>query len=425
MHLVKEQTNLLDRFQTYMERSHLHLLDLLFDFSLHFSAPLMKLAMQHAGRWRRFSIFAFWVMSDLVFDCFQTLQAPNLQYFAIHPNAGASFGNAIVSAGPIPTTPTILMGSLRLTYMWFDISAIPQFIPTMINITTLRIEGSRYYTSPLNIYTAILSILAIPGLENLSIAGNITDFPPFSALEQSIKVPKLQHLQIIDSQACAQHLLLIDAPSLDTLVLEKGCITIEDPLILAHPFPALRCLVLVDVEASDRESGIALGIFTENIHELCVYSDGSQGHRILLDLIQGSDSTSSTDFGLWPKLREATFALVSPQSPTFYANLLRARPTDSPELALRIHQSLIDVWQELDPDSLKSIIQLARLIIPMDPSSPITAIKEGWRLGRGRFGEFLDTLDTFQIQTGSFFMDFNEPAWTDLESLSHSNGEPS
>lgn len=204
-----------------MERSGTQLLDLWFDLaSVHSSWLNMRYNMLQDGVDSRFFSIQMLQWRDFYCAC----HAPNFEYLAIHPH---DFENEIREETEIDSDllsiPSILPGILKLSSFWFDISAVPSFLSPLSNITILCIDSSGFRQTIEIDMTAFLSILAIPGLEHLSLSGDIIKYDDSTV---SVIVPHLKHLQIVGAYTTGellrvQLLQVIDAPFLDVLVLER------------------------------------------------------------------------------------------------------------------------------------------------------------------------------------------------------------
>ena len=190
----------ISRFSSYLQRSYPTTIDLFihFNFSSHEDMALLSAAVLRVDRWRRVTI----ISEDNKFNwspfqqALRDIHAPNLEYFSFRPSlfvSGHANGGHVLPASTLE--PKIFTsGAPKLAHIYLD-STVPYFfLPPLSNVTTFSLDAK--YVGPSSVtWSAFLDILALPGLANLSIGGEVLLGPSHQQLHKPIQANALQHLR--------------------------------------------------------------------------------------------------------------------------------------------------------------------------------------------------------------------------------------
>ena len=219
----------IDKLKEYLLRSKTQLLELFYNYE-EFNEDygklfiqLVEIAVVHAERWRRFTLFtdATFMTPFECIRCLEQINAPNLEYFAMCLASDYIELQDIEDQENI--SPSVLIkGAPKLSIVRIDTSNHFNSLPPLSNLTTLTIQDSPEILEYLYSFHTFRSILMIPSLTNLSIESSMglerllgnPDLP-------RIFMPSLKTLWITRDAHVLSTLSLLDAPLLETLVLHN------------------------------------------------------------------------------------------------------------------------------------------------------------------------------------------------------------
>ncbi|KDR81993.1 hypothetical protein GALMADRAFT_264276 [Galerina marginata CBS 339.88] len=321
-----------DRFAAYIERSGSLLLDIWINFRGHNGtrlndpAEMFTMLLSQVDRWRRVTILLNGNPSFV--HRLKGLHPVNLEHFAVLPQNAAY--NSLDSRGLFKPN-TFTSGARKLKSVRLITTTYDLFLPPLAHLTTFRLE-KQYNARHIQInLPTVLALLAIPTLENLSVIGiKIFD-------DDNLKYITLERLQDFrcGGEDLAQILPYIQAPRLHSLTLRGGHFPILNPKFV----PELTNLILLNCRVPWPE----LFSISSGITQLTV-SENSEGTFHL---------HAPTIFELttcWPQLTTLSCNLQFLSYIDLYRGLALSRVDQL--FTVRVHQNLLDTWNDRTPDLL-------------------------------------------------------------------------
>ncbi|PPR05161.1 hypothetical protein CVT26_012247 [Gymnopilus dilepis] len=190
-----------DRLRAYMERSGTQALELCFRLERRgppltvregrITNKLLQLATEHVSRWQRITVLtgdnSFDIMNSILEHAFPT----NLECFA----AKSAFSDGADYIEGSDRAPTIFKhGAPKLTHVVLNGDVALLCRPPLDNITTLQVEVEvSFDTFPFS-WSDFQSLLEMPHLENLSVAGVFLQAPPLRDF-RIITMKNLRHVR--------------------------------------------------------------------------------------------------------------------------------------------------------------------------------------------------------------------------------------
>ncbi|RXW20002.1 hypothetical protein EST38_g5861 [Candolleomyces aberdarensis] len=354
----------INRFNSYLQRSNPTTIDLFihFNFSSHEDMTLLSAAVLQVHRWRRVTI----VSEDNKFNwspfqlALKDIEAPSLEYFSFRPSLFVSGHTNSGHVLPVSTLePKIFtLGAPKLAHIHLD-STVPYFfLPPLSNITTFSLDAK--YIGPSSVtWDAFLDILALPGLTNLSIGGEVLLGPSHEQLQKPIQANTLQHLRwSVDPDRLNHFLSYLSAPKLETLVLCRMHLpSVPSTPTASISLPSLRSLYIIEcanLASSHYIRFLASGC--PNIAHLSMsYYRPESGH--LLGYLNQEIEEGRCH---WTNLETVTTYIDGADTVAPYLSFVqpRKRPSNSlnPEgalqrpLTLRVSNRLLSIWKTHLPE---------------------------------------------------------------------------
>ncbi|KDR81995.1 hypothetical protein GALMADRAFT_207349 [Galerina marginata CBS 339.88] len=337
------------RFASYIERSRSHPLDIWFNFRAdHGNAryndhtEMFTMLLSQADRWRRVTFLVDGIPPFL--HLLKEVHPANLEHFAVLPQQAdyATYTPGLFIPS-IFTSGALQLKSVRLTTTTHGV-----FLPPLSNITTFRIEKPSCFSQFIRIsLSEIIALLTISSLENLSISD--IQFQD-SFRDGNFKIIIMERLQDLrcGSEDIAQILPYIQAPCLHSLTLKE----VKFPVLDTNSAPELTNLILLDCEAPWPAFSDELSIVASRITHLTVSENSKGTFRLHSPTIFRTPHS-------WSKLRTLSFNLQFLSYVDRYLELALSLPVDQP-LTVRVHQNLLDTWNESTPDLLPHVDGLCK-----------------------------------------------------------------
>lgn len=369
------------RLNTYLERSDPHLLDFWLNFRgdyhrirFDYHGEMFRVILTHVDRWRRLTLLVDVDHFSIEYYCrkFMDIHPVNLEHFAFCPQVTARGQEKNF-------TPKIFKnGAEKLTSVRLETNSYGVCMPPISNLTTLRMERSLSNDIHINTST-ILSLLAIPSLENLSLSGFGCD--EYHDHETTIKKPimmkNLRDLRCGTDQV-GNLLSSIQAPRLHTLTLKD----ISFPLLQPNATPVLTTLILCNCYVPWTAFAGELSHIGNQIQHLTV-SEDSEGTFHLHALTEFAE-------GSWPRLRTLRCNIQTVTRVELYTQLAISRLGTENAFSMYIHGNLLYMWGERSPDILPRFHALCDLR-HWDDESPL--IPRHWPYGDDRADHPYDKAD--------------------------------
>jgi hypothetical protein len=225
------------RFQTYLERSKLHTLELWLDFRQvirdhEFHVSILNMALTAVHRWRLISILfdggslqPTSRISTLVHLELKELHAPRLEHLALYPNLSFEAEEDLASINSIG--PHIFTeGAPTLKSVWLNTSAPSFYLPPLSGVTTLRFEHGKYPAELAFSLDTLRAILTLPNLENLSMFETLCDDEMVTEGIPLIPMERLRHLRVRDNATMLFLLKILRPPLLESIILQNAYIPV-------------------------------------------------------------------------------------------------------------------------------------------------------------------------------------------------------
>ena len=325
---------------------------------------LVEIAVVHAERWRRFTLFtdATFMTPFECIRCLEQINAPNLEYFAMCLASDYIELQDIEDQEDI--SPSVLIkGAPKLSIVRIDTSNHFNSLPPLSNLTTLTIQDSPEILEYLYSFHTFRSILMIPTLTNLSIESSTglerllgnPDLP-------RIFMPSLKTLRITRDAHVLSTLSLLDAPLLETLVLHNLdliSLYIGQDMQELTPFKKLDTIALLDCRFDLRGDTYVGPLGVVILYELT--------HCATRVIISGHNSPSLTESGsnllnfercTWPRLQCITLDLPTFSGLMFYVKNFEHSPHS---LTFRVVEPVLEHWKEVQLDFLTRLEKTCKL----------------------------------------------------------------
>jgi len=339
------------KLEEYLCRSGTHLLELYFSFSVsnymedpedldwdpnfYRDLALVKIAIAHACRWRRFTLFAD--ESIPLFEFTNEIYVPNLEYLAL-----------CILRDPLRQNidPLVFTGDAPKLYAVRIYPTTPLHLPPPLsNITTLVIEGPDDDGAHFQIEN-FYSILTIPTLTNLSIEA-CSCLDPWIYDGEKFQMPSLKTLRISQDSNILGMLSSIDAPLLETLALHNVDLSevwVDQDIHSIPTFIRLDTIVLLDCRYQFRRLGEEYAnevdmIFNTLVCHATHIIISSHGGPSFIE--NGSNILNFGQYG-WPRLQRITLDLSASSGPWSYTRILKRSPHS---ITVRVTKPLLDEWE--------------------------------------------------------------------------------
>ncbi|KIM38141.1 hypothetical protein M413DRAFT_246892 [Hebeloma cylindrosporum] len=366
------------KLKEYLLRSRTQLLELHFDVSIFdyeewdecYHEPFVQsveIAVAHAGRWRRFTLFTSPTLAKFEFiKWLEHISAPNLEYFAV------CLGSEELLEGtedPRDINPSVLIdGAPKLSVIRIDTTSHFHSLPPLSNVTTLTIQDSPGIIDNLYSLRTFRSILMIPALTNLSIEttmsldslqslGDPTTLP-------RISMPSLKVLRITGDREILGILSVLDAPLLETLVLhmlDLKSLYIGQDVDKITPFKNLDTISLLNVsydrDEEEPEHGYSLALVIMILNKLACCAT-----HIVISSYSGLSWSGADlfDFGehKWPRLKCVTLGVSSESDIMSLAKNIARSPHS---LTIRVVETLLAHCRASHCDALTRLEKVCKL----------------------------------------------------------------
>ncbi|PPR05134.1 hypothetical protein CVT26_012220 [Gymnopilus dilepis] len=327
-----------DRFAAYIERSGNNLLDIWLNFRgdyrnvrLEDHKTMFAVLLSEVERWRRVTIL---LDANLhwpeICHNLQDLHVPNLEHFTLCTDHVAR-SRYITSSPTLFKAGTPYLRSVRLTTEDYKRS-----LPSLRAITTLRLETWATSSGVWVSLSTVIDVLAIPCLENLSIAGiQMSEPMNVDNRTKNIKATKLKDFRCA-SDSVVELMELIQMPSLSILTLRN----VKFPVLSSKSAPQLTELILVNCQVSWNAFHDDLFHLSSKITHLTISEDsgGTFRKHAVDDFLMNNG---------WPQLQSLRCNIQPESRVEFYLQLALDQP-----FVVYVHQNLLDMWAERSPDLL-------------------------------------------------------------------------
>ena len=367
------------KLQEYLVRSKKQLLELYFDMwardlqGTNQCFKLVEIAIAHACRWRRFTLF-----NDLKgsptgvtgslrrLSGLRQLNAPNLEYFAM------CLASEIALGDDEDVSPSVLIeGAPKLSVIRIDTTSHFHSMPPLSNITTLTIQESPWVPEYLYSFHTFRSILMIPTLTNLSIESSLIPHTRVwgnPATLPRIVMPSLKTLRITQEDNTLVILQLLDATLLETLVLHDLDLTslyIGQDMNKITPFKKLDTLAILDCRYDPRGEEVESVNFNplDSVGNILCELACCAKHVILSSpnapsLIERGLNLFNLEKHKWPRLQCITLDLSTFSGLMFCLKNFEHSPHS---LTVRVVEPVLEHWREVQLDSLMILEKVCKL----------------------------------------------------------------
>ncbi|KIM38144.1 hypothetical protein M413DRAFT_447913 [Hebeloma cylindrosporum] len=358
----------------YLLRSKSQLLELYFDIDDcgewdagcdQFLSQLLAIAVAHAGRWRRFSLFTTGAWPQLI-EWLEQINAPNLEYFAVCLGSELAEG----TEDPRDINPTVLIeGAPKLSIIRIDVTSHFHSLPPLANVTTLTIQDTQEkFEQHLYSFDVFRATLMMPTLTHLSIESYMCLENPRSLgnpeILPRIVMASLKTLRIIQDRNVLGILSLLDAPLLETLVLhmlDLRSFYIGQDVDKITPFQKLDTIALLNTsyDRALRSGHESLPVVIKILNKLACRATHiviSSFHNPLW--IDTHINLLDFDQHQWPRLKRITLDVLSVNDlMRFVKNIERSAHS----LTVRISELLLEHRSNVECDSLTTLERLCEL----------------------------------------------------------------
>ncbi|KDR69803.1 hypothetical protein GALMADRAFT_255616 [Galerina marginata CBS 339.88] len=381
----------LDRLDAYLQRSVPQGLELWLDFRkthIDDEEALLEKTLEHVERWKFFSVFA--AEEDSLAHLLHEIEhvcAPNLEHFAFSCEVlGFPRSYDLVKN----LDPTIFTnGAPKLQSVILDCSSVA-CLPSLSNITTLRLEIPHAGTVFAFPWSTFQHILALPWLENLSLFGHIFYSPEPSSTGQ-ITMTKLKHLRS-EYGGMPQLLPRLRAPLLQTITIQNhNFLDCAGASSEPYVFPSLKSVTLINITVDTSSGEWYFAQMTESATEILISEEASS--LAIFSLLQNSEELLKIFY--WSKVKVLTCNFEIMEADDHGAFLQFAKSRCKNDLVVRIFDRLDRQWRRDFSPEYDVFTEACNIEIMDVEDNPFSQL---WPPGEHSFEHFHDNEDPFDIK---------------------------
>jgi len=351
----------LERFDAYLKRSGTLDLELWIEFGYHSQGleddssakhlALLEMAIDEAHRWKRTTLIlnSESAMLGTIMPKLQKVSVPRLEHFALCAEEEdlkePSYLRNSTVVNKVETT-IFEGGASNLKSLRVDGKTYVTCTPPLSNLTALRIESIINNPDSILSWTAFLSILELPSLQDLSLIGDIFE-PPTPEAMKIIDMNNLKSLRYSDNDTVSLILPCIRAPLLESLTLQSVWLPEELGAMPMHPsepyfFPSLHSLDLIDVTPSTLHGAWYLVRMTRRAKDILLsHEDAGECVFVFTPAAYRSNPL------FWPDMERLTLNMDATAEVGAFVHFFNCRPAteNRRKCILRIFEHIKTNWQ--------------------------------------------------------------------------------